>query len=130
MTKMKKVGLWIVGILLLSVLGNIFAPPTQEETKPTQEEVVVKNVKLEAHTICKMLVEKALAQYVDVDFPLGNRKIFEKGNQRYIVKDYVLFLDNNVKTKANWHCDIHFKGGEDTMDTNNWELLKFELLRD
>ncbi len=123
----------IIGFVALAVLG-MFLPDTpsqevkKEEVKKTVKKESVKNLTNEAVTICRMIIESHLSTYSDIDFPFANRKVFKKGNQRYIIKDYVNFYDNGIKKKVYWHCDIRYKGG-DEMDTNNWEMLNLEILK-
>jgi hypothetical protein len=128
MSKLKKVGLWMGGILLLSLIGSITTPLKDNIKVPVKENIEVENLTNEAVTICRMIVENSLSDYIEVSFPFANRKVFKKANQRYIIKDYVLFSDNGIKKKANWHCDLQFKGG-DAMDTNNWQMLNLEILK-
>jgi len=130
----KKTLYWIGGFLAVGLIGNMLEeniPVKKTVVKDVKEsikkETVVKDASVTAHTICKIIVENKLYKAVDINFPWGNRKIFNKENQRYIVKDYVIFEYRGIKQKANWHCDIQFKGGNE-MDINNWEILNFEII--
>jgi hypothetical protein len=53
MTKLKKVGLWTGGILLLSLIGSIVTPPEKEENKQPIKKEVVKSPK-----VIKVVTEK------------------------------------------------------------------------
>ena len=130
MSKWKKIGLYVV-VGYVIVAGTLTAFTDEEKEvieEPIKKEIKVENLTNEAVTICRMYVESSLSSYLDIDFPFANRKVFKKEKQRYIVKDYVLFVDNGIKKKANWHCDLQFTGGN-TTDTNNWKMLNFEMLK-
>ena len=128
MAKLKKISLWIVGVLLFSIIiGSIVTPQEVKDKQPTKKESTIKDLSVTAHTICKIIVEQQLTSAAEINFPFANRKIFKKDNQRYIVKDYVIFEYNGIKQKANWHCDLQFIGGNE-IDTNNWKILNFEIL--
>jgi len=104
----------------------VTVPGTKSVTHE-QEKKFVEDLSIVAHTMCKIIVENSLSSYIDIEFPLGSRKVFKKENQRYIVKDYVLYLDNGIKTKSQWHCDLQYTGG-DSMNGNNWKILNMEII--
>jgi hypothetical protein len=125
----KWIGIIIVLMLivrLMEIVGIIDEPEPVVNEQQEKTVTVQDDLSLEAHTLCKMLIENGLPTPATADFPFANRKIFKKPNQRYIVKDYVDFQNRYGATiRGYWHCDIQFKGG-DKMNFNNWKLLHIE----
>jgi len=122
---MKKFLKWFFSIFIGGFIGLIIAAVILDDNSESEQN---NNVELEAVTICKMLIEKKLSLYRDINFHSMDRKIFKKENNRYIIKYPISFIDNtNNKKNVQSHCDIQFNGG-DKMDTNNWSLLKLEIL--
>jgi hypothetical protein len=133
---MKKFLKWFFSIFIGGFIGIFIIAVIADEPKKDgiqQKEVETKtvkkeDVKLEAITICKMLIEKKLSIYKEINFHSMDRKVFEKEDQRYIVKYPLSFTDeNNINKSMQSHCDIKFNGG-DKMDMNNWSLLELEIL--
>jgi hypothetical protein len=123
--QMKKFLKWFFSIFIGGFIGLIIAAVILDDNSESEQN---NNVELEAVTICKMLIEKKLSLYRDINFHSMDRKIFKKENNRYIIKYPISFIDNtNNKKNVQSHCDIQFNGG-DKMDTNNWSLLKLEIL--
>lgn len=118
--------LFLIGKSIFLSDETVTVPGTKSVTHE-QEKKFVEDLSIVAHTMCKIIVENSLSSYIDIEFPLGSRKVFKKENQRYIVKDYVLYLDNGIKTKSQWHCDLQYTGG-DSMNGNNWKILNMEII--